>query len=146
MTVDPTASFQDIHDKLASISSIPVFESEMPEDKSLQYDAKGVMKPFYVIYYGGPIRGGSGRSLVSTRRDSYIIYATIESVSARAKDARAMKGKVIDKMLGYIPYDCTELQIRTSSAYSKGANDLRPTQYIETVTFVCYSNTILESV
>ena len=146
MTVDPTASFQDIHDKLASISAIPVFESEMPEDKSLQYDAKGVMKPFYVVYYGGPIRGGTGRSLVSTRRDSYILYVTIEAVAARARDASVMKGKVIDKMLGYLPYDCTELQIRTSSAYSKGANDLRPTQYIETVTFTCYSNTILESV
>ncbi len=146
MTVDPTASFRDVYAKLDSLDSLPVYESEMPEDKALEYDAVGTMKPFYVIYYGGPIRSGTGRSLVSTRRDSYILYYTIECIAARAMDALVMKGRIIDNLLGYIPEDCSELQIRTASAYSRGANEIRPTQYAETTTFLCYSNMNLEGV
>lgn len=143
MTVDPSASFKDIHDKLVSISSIPVYDDEMPEDRSLEYDANGTMKPFFVLYYGGPIRSSSGRSLVTTRRDGYILYVTIEAVAARSNDAKTLRGRVIDELLGYIPYDCGEMQIRTSSAYSRASNDIRPTQYIGSVTFNCNSNMIL---
>lgn len=124
-----------------AIPNTPVYISEIPEDKSLTYDADtGLMNPFVVLFFGGPIRAASDHSLCSSRRDTTILYVTVSCFAARSWDAIELKGLLIDSLAGARGNDFSELITGGSLSFSRSSNTVRPTQYIEEQSFTCRSN------
>ena len=141
--LDPTQAFNDIQD-LLSTGPWDVYADEVPEDGTINWK-NGLFDPFVVVYFGGPIRSGTDRSLISTRYDSTVLTCTVEVYAPKAQDARSIKGKITDMLTGFRPTDCGELTIALTNQYSRASNNVRPTNYISAVGFSCVSNLSTEN-
>ena len=139
MSVNPTAVFDAWYAELEKLP-YPVYRSEIPEDDALEYDERGTLRPFLVVEFGGPIRSARDRGIVSVRMDPYIIFLTVTAVAARAQDADAMKGLVIDTLLGLRVPDTGELQLSGAMSYGRASNSIRPTQFIASQSFQTITN------
>lgn len=116
-----------------------VFESEVPEDADIPYP-NGLFSPFYVVYFGGPIRAARDRGLVSTRNDTTIVYCTVEVYAPKASTAALLKDRLVDLITGFTPTDCGEMTLEGGLAYSRASNTVRPTQYIDSTSWTTRSN------
>ena len=96
MSVDPTGVFEAWETHIRNSFPFPVYVSELPEDDELQFDSRGTMTPYIVLFFGGPVRSAGGRGIVSTRRDSQIVFLTVEVYAPTSDIARKLKGKIID--------------------------------------------------
>ena len=140
MTVNPSSTFKDIRSQIESLVNYKVFTAEMPEDESLELDSHGVMKPFIVVYFGGPVRSAKDRGLISAKYDSTVLFITIEAFAANADAAIDIKGYLLENLTGWIPEGATELVPMGGMTYSRAGTKVRPTQYIEATSFQCFSN------
>lgn len=151
MSANPTEVFND-WERICKESPYAVYVAEIPEDSALGYDEYGTMKPFVVLYFGGPIPSASDRGIVSAKYDTTILHLTVECYAARSGDSRAIKGYFIDKLLGHTSVDdegttlASELSFLASGQYTRASNAVRPTQYIDAVAFECRSNLSQECV
>lgn len=142
MSLDPTPVFVAIRDRVQEImGKTEVYENEIPPDSAIPTNSQGLMKPFVVLYYGGPIRSGRDRSLVTTRRDLILLYITIEVYAPSAQLARELKGKLVEELTGMRTDDMSELTLSGfGMSQSRASNTVRPTMYIETQAWQCFSN------
>lgn len=140
MGLNPAPTFRSIKDKLESLVEYPVYVAEIPPDKSLKYDSKGTMKPFVVVYFGGPIRSARGRGIVSARNDPTTLFITVEAYAGSALDAIDIKGMLIDDLVEWKPEGASGLLPMGGMTYSRASNNVRPTMYIEATSFQCFSN------
>ena len=142
MSLDPTSVFDSIQAQVQEIvGKTKVYISEIPPDESVPTDSKGMMLPFIVMYFGGPIRSGSDRSLVNTRNDVSLLYVTIEVYAPTANLARSLKGKLVDGLTGFRTDEMSQVTLSGfGMSQSRASNTVRPTQYIETQAWQCYSN------
>lgn len=151
MSVDPTAVFEAWEAQIRNSFPFPVYVSELPEDDELQFDSRGTMTPYIVLSFGGPVRSAGGRGIVSTRRDSQIVFLTVEVYAPTSDIARKLKGKIIDALLGYRVFSggdqiTGELTFSGGMSYSRSSNTIRPTQYIEAQSFQTVTNLIVGDV
>ena len=128
MSVNPTGVFSAWFNEIDKLP-YKVYRSEIPEDDALEYDARGTMKPFIVVEFGGPVRSARDHGIVSVRYDSHVVFLTVTAYAAKAADAEAIKGLFIDRLLGLKVDDTTELQLGGGMAYSRSSNTIRPTQF-----------------
>lgn len=141
MGLNPTPVFRQIENKIKSLVQIPVYVAEIPPDDSLTYDGvTGLMNPFIVLYFGGPIRAAGDHHLNSSRADTTILYVTVECFGARAVDALDIKGLLIDELVDFQGDDFSALILGGSLQYSRSSNTVRPTQYVEAQSFTTRSN------
>lgn len=142
MALDPTEVFLGISNEVKRIvGSTGVFVSEQPPDESLPRDATGTLLPYVALYFGGPVRAATDRSLVTTRKDSQILYLTVEVVAPVQEVAMRLKGKLLEELTGFKEGDMSELTVSgLSMSASRASNKIRPTQYIEMQSWQCRSN------
>lgn len=149
MSVDPTAVFEDWENHIRNTFPFKVYISEIPEDESLEYDERNVMRPFIVLSFGGPVASARGKGIVSVRRDPQIVFLTVDMYAPTSDIARKLKGKVINALLGYRVFSGAdqltgELSFSGGMSYSRASNSVRPTQYIEAQSFQTVTNLITE--
>lgn len=140
MALDPTPVYKAVEAKVRSATAAPVYISEIPEDESLEYTPDGMLRPFVVLYFGGPIRAANDHSLVSSRNDTTILYFTVECYAGREWDAVKLKGILVDALCGLTGNDFGELILNGSMSYSRSSNKVRPTLYVESFALTCRSN------
>ena len=141
MGLNPTPTFEDVQRQIESLVQYPVYVAEIPADKSLVFDKQtGIMQPFVVLSFGGPIRAALDRGLVSARYDTTILYITVDAYAGRAKDAETIKGYLFENLTGFVPKDASELVPTGGMTYSRSSNSTRPTQYIAALSFECRGN------
>jgi len=138
--IDPSGVFEEIYTIVKNSVEYDVFVAEIPEDDSLKYFDNGLMKPFTVLYFGGPIRASKDHHLNDSSRDTTIIYVTVECYAARAFDAIKSKGHIIDVLTHSKGDDFTQPILSGSMSYSRSSNTIRPTQYVESFSVISYSN------
>jgi hypothetical protein len=138
--INPTSVFEQIKNAVSDAVGYSVYVAEIPEDKSLEYYENGLMKPFVVLYFGGPIRASQDHHLNDSSRDTTILYVTVESYAARAWDAVQAKGHLVDVLTHITGDNFTRPVLSGSMSYSRASNTVRPTQYIEAFSIITYSN------
>ena len=136
--INPTEAFQDVRDELESLG-LAVYHAQVPEYEDLPR-SNGVMLPFLVVYNGGPVHGSGSHHIVGTRNDTTVLFWTVSVYAARASEAELYKGKVVNLLAGFRPTDTGELVLTGGMAYSRASNTVRPTLYIEEVSFNARSN------
>lgn len=139
MALDPTPAFNAVITRLRTLQPLPVYESEVPEDKDLVM-TNGLFQPFIVVYLGGPIRAARDHNITGTRNDTTILYWTVEVYAPRAADATSIKGRLTSLLTGFVPPDCGELTLEGGMNYSRSSNQVRPTQFIAGLGFTARSN------
>ena len=98
MSANPTQAFQDIKTKLTAISNIDIIDTH--DDVTL---TNGVVKPYVVLTFGGPIRVQADRGIVESKRDTTLYWVIIECVSNDLGVARKLKVDVISQLEDYVP-------------------------------------------
>lgn len=140
MGINPAPTFQSIKTHVRSLVQYRVLTAEMSPNEAIEVDAKGKPKPYIVINFGGPIRAARDRGLVSAKYDSTILFITLDVFAGTDDDALAIKGYLLDNLVGWVPEGATELVPAGGMTHSRAASAVRPTQYIESISFQCFSN------
>lgn len=140
LALDPMPVYRQVEVVARSSSAAPIYVAEIPDDDALEYTPDGMLKPFVVLYFGGPIRSAGDHSLVSSRNDTTILYFTVECYAGREWDAVSLKGHFLDVLCGLTGDDFSELILNGSMSYSRSSNKVRPTMYVETFALTCRSN------
>ena len=140
MSLDVFDLEESILTKVKSLFPKKVYEDDIPQDDSLEYDERGTLVPFAIIEYGDLTRLRADRGIVSVRQDSYLYFFTVTVVTGRAKDTKRLMGKLTDGLIGFRPYDGGEITPRGSLKFSRSSTTNRPTQYIRSATFQCLTN------
>lgn len=140
MGVNPAPTFKDIKEHIETLVEYKVYTAEIPADEALTFDENGVMDPFVVVNFGGPVRAAKDRGLVSAKHDATILFITLDCYAAREWDAIEIKGYLVEELTGWVPEGATELVPMGGMTYSRASNRVRPTQYIEATSFQCFSN------
>lgn len=128
----------DVLNRLATLPQ-QVYVGQVPEDSEIDWN-DGLFDPFTIVYFGGPIRTGTDHHLTGTRNDTTFVYCTIEVSAPRADVAGLIKDKIIDLLTGFRPTDCGEMVLEGGGQFSRAANEVRPTVYIESTAFTARSN------
>ena len=91
MAINPTPVFQAIEQHIKSTTDCAVHLSKIPEDESLTYDEDtGLVEPFIVMYFGGPIRAAGDHNLCDYRHDTTSLYITVDCYSGRYWDSQLL--------------------------------------------------------
>ena len=140
MSLNPYELEESILAQVKSLFPKEVYEDDIPEDDSLEYDSRGTLVPFAIIEYGDLTRLRADRGLVSARQDTYLYFFTVTIVTGRANDTKKTMGKMIDGLIGFRPVDGGEITPRGSMKFSRSSTTNRPTHYLRSATFQCVTN------
>lgn len=140
MSLDVFDLEESILTKVKSLFPKKVYEDDIPQDDSLEYDERGTLVPFAIIEYGDLTRLRADRGIVSVRQDSYLYFFTVTVVTGRANDTKRLMGKLTDGLIGFRPHDGGEITPRGSLKFSRSSTTNRPTQYLRSATFQCLTN------
>ena len=141
MGLNPKPTYDSVKQLVESLVQYPVYIAEIPTDKSLVFSKKtGLMHPFVVLSFGGPIRAAMDRGLVSAKHDVTILYISLDVYAGRADDAEEIKGYLFEHLTGFVPVGASELVPTGGMSYSRSSNSTRPTQYIAALSFECRGN------
>lgn len=88
MSLNPYELEESILAQVKSLFPKEVYEDDIPEDDSLEYDSRGTLVPFAIIEYGDLTRLRADRGLVSARQDTYLYFFTVTIVTGRANDTK----------------------------------------------------------
>lgn len=140
MSLDTYELEESILAQVKTLFPKTVYEDDIPQDDSLEYDSRGTLVPFALIEYGDLTRIRADRGIVSVRQDSYLYFFTVTIVTGRANDTKKLMGKMQDGLIGFRPTDGGEITPRGSLKFSRASTTNRPTQYLRSVTFQCLTN------
>ncbi len=141
MAINPTPVFQAIEQHIKSTTDCAVHLSKIPEDESLTYDEDtGLVEPFIVMYFGGPIRAAGDHNLCDYRHDTTNIYITVDCYSGRYWDSQLLKGHTLEMLTGFKTDDSSPLCPGGGLNFDRASNAVRPTLYVASQSFTCRSN------
>ena len=141
LAIDPTPVFQAIEQHIRNNTNCAVHMSKIPEDKALTYDGStGLVEPFIVLYFGGPIRAAGDHNLYDYRNDTTNLYVTVDCTSGRYWDSQLLKGHMLEMLTGFKTDDSSPLCPGGGLTYDRASNAVRPTLYVASQSFTCRSN------
>ena len=141
LAINPTPVFQAIEQHIKSTTDCAVHLSKIPEDESLTYDEDtGLVEPFIVMYFGGPIRAAGDHNLCDYRHDTTNLYITVDCYSGRYWDSQLLKGHTLEMLTGFKTDDSSPLCPGGGLNFDRASNAVRPTLYVASQSFTCRSN------
>jgi hypothetical protein len=139
--LDPTAAIDAINQQLGTVG-IDVYEAQVPDDR-LNPTADGVMLPFYVTRFGGPVRAARGRNITTVRHHVNVMFLTVACMAADPEALKWIYGQAINVLTGYVPPDSGELILEGGLSYSEGSSTVRPTRYLKDISYTFRTNLTL---
>lgn len=113
MTID--AVYDSIIARLAATPQfvslgVKGYEDEVTDATQVEM-TNGYINPYYVVVFGGrgPI-ADYAKGIVGTRGDQRILYFGVECYAASPREWRTLSGIVSDRLEGFEPPDCGEIQ------------------------------------
>lgn len=139
MTLGITAQVEDIATLMKTNLVPTVYDTEIPPATTVAY-TNGIMDPYYVVTFGGPVRASQGRGIVSTRNDVTMLYCTVSCVAPDITGRNYLVDAAIDLLTGYKPVDSGEMVLDGGLQYSNAYADVRPVKYYKDLSFIFRSN------
>lgn len=144
MALDPTPAIDAIVAELETIG-IDVYETQVPDGRLNPTD-NGIILPFYVVRWGGPVRAARGRNITTSRDHVNIIFLTVACMAGEETAMKWAYGQALDTLTGFIPPDSGELILEGGLSYSEGISTVKPTRYLKDISFTFRTNLTLESI
>lgn len=144
MALSMTPSMEAILDRMRTRLVPEVHDTEVPPDDELQY-VNGIMSPYYVVMFGGPVRAARGKSITGVRDHVTILYCTVQCVAPDSNGRNHLIDGVIDTLTGYRPPECGEMILEGGMAYTNGNTTVRPTKYFKDIVFTYRANLKLDN-
>lgn len=119
-----------------------VYDTEVTDD-DVTY-VNGIMSPYYVVMFGGPVRAARGKSITTVRHHVTILYCTVTCVAPDANGRNYLIDSVVDLLTGYAPPECGEMILEGGMAYTNGNTTVRPTKYFKDIVFTYRANLKLD--
>lgn len=140
MSLNTSDTEDDILARVKESFPKTVYDVNIPEDDSLEYDSRGTLVPYAIVEWGDLQRRAGDRGIVSVRQDTYNYYFTVTIVAGRSSDARRLMRVMTDKLTGYRPVDAGEIVPKASMSFARSSATNRPMQYIYSTTYQCVTN------
>ena len=124
MALDLLAVQDDITAKLRELPK-DVYESAVPDDSRLRFDANGMILPYIVIEYSDMYEMPTANGILSTRFDTKMSYIIVSCIGPTERSARQVANMVRDKLTGYVPVDAGEMKLSGGGiSYTKSETKL----------------------
>jgi hypothetical protein len=124
MALDLLAVQDDITAKLRELPQ-DVYESAVPDDSRLRFDANGMILPYIVIEYSDMYEMPTANGILSTRFDTKMSYIIVSCIGPTERSARQVANMVRDKLTGYVPVDAGEMKLSGGGiSYTKSETKL----------------------
>jgi hypothetical protein len=100
-------------DITARLRELPqdVYETAVPDETKLRFDANGIILPYIVIEYSDMYEMPGANGILSTRIDTKMSYAVVSCVGPTERSVRQVANLVRDKLTGYVPADAGEMKL-----------------------------------
>lgn len=142
--LDPTPAIEAVKTQLETVG-VSVHDTQVP-DEWLNPTDNGIMLPFYVVQYGGPVRAAKGRNITTSRDHVNIMFLTIACMAAEPEAMKWLYGQALNALTGFRPPDSGELILEGGLSYSEGISTVKPTRYLKTISYTFRTNLTLESI
>lgn len=142
--LDPTDAIEAIEAKLAEIGQA-VYSAQVPDEALSPTDASGLINPFYVVRFGGPVRAAKGKNITTSRDHVNIMFLTVACMAATEDAVKWLFGQALDKLVGFVPPNSGELILEGGLSYSEGISTVKPTKYLKDINFTFRTNLTLNS-
>lgn len=130
-----------IIDHLATQSGEDVHDTENEDE--LLGNLHGLFKPFYIMYFGGPVRAAHGRGITSSRNDVNIMWCQATAVAPTKDSRNLLLDKAINILTGWHPPDSGEMILEGGMAFSIANTTVRPSKYMKNLTWTYRTNLTL---
>jgi hypothetical protein len=124
--------------QLKTIVGANVYQGQYVTDGAIPpIDAQGLFEPYITTIFGATYRGHEP-GIVSERYNSMNTTVTVYCASPDDRLTRSFIDDVRDKLIGFIPTDCTEL--KPNGGYIYVDADLGVNRYVHAVVFSYTTN------
>lgn len=96
--------------------------------------------PYAVVYFGDPIRTATDHHITSTRNDTLRGYFTVQVIASTEAAARAVKNRIKNALVGYVPTDSGEIMSEGGMSYSAANTSGSSTKYYREMGFSYFTN------
>jgi hypothetical protein len=117
-----------------------VYETSVPDEKKLRFDANGVLLPYIVVEFSDMEPGGNIGGILSSKYDVMSSSIVVSCVGPSERSVRQVAGLVRDKLIGYTPTDAGELRPAGGISYTN--SDQKVNRYVSELGFIFAVNTI----
>lgn len=140
--LDPAAAIDAITARLRTVG-VEVYDAQVP-DEWLNPTDNGIMLPFYVVRFGGPVRAARGRSITTSRDHVNIMFLTVACMAAEPEALKWLYGQALNVLTGFVPPDSGELILEGGLSYSEAISTVKPSRYLKDISFTFRTNLTLE--
>ncbi len=110
MALDLLAVQDSIVSKLRELPQ-DVYETAVPDDSKLRFDANGMILPYIVIEYSDMYEMANANGILSSRMDTKMSYVIVSCIGPTERSARQVANLVRDKLTGFVPTDAGEMKL-----------------------------------
>lgn len=135
MSLDFTEAIEDIKTTLASIQNVEIIDAH--DNATL---TNGVVKPYIVLTFGGPIRAARDRGIVASKHDTSLVWCLAECVSNDLSVARKLKFDVLGALVDFEPDNSGAMVLDGGYSYTRAQTNAIPLRYVETARLVFHHN------
>lgn len=121
----------EISDQLKTIPNVDIYDSQMSDDQfaALVADSNQI-RPFITISFGGLIDPRSQvNGITGAKQDSQDTTFVIHAVASTDRTSRQALQLVLDKLVGYVPQDCSEINTALFGGTGQVSALGNPTRY-----------------
>lgn len=130
MTTDTRSIENAVKALLESINpNVKAYDTEVPDDKVLVRDAKGLIAPYIVYRFGGNFRVRAQAGIVSYTKDVHKATLVVQAVAITANDAKNLNAIIEMKLNGWSTENSGEFELVNIGSNSNATGASKPSQY-----------------
>lgn len=135
MSLDFRPAIADIKSALSGIPNIDIIDTH--DDVTM---IGGVVKPYIILTFGGPVRAARDRGIVGSARDTNVMWVMLECVSNDRNVARDLKVKAMSALVDLEPSDSGRLTLDGGNSYTFAKTTSVPLRFVENLRFSFHHN------
>lgn len=127
MSLDYSEAIADIKAQLETIPNIDIISTH--GDVTM---INGVVKPYIVATFGGPVRANNDRGIVGSRHDTSIVWMVLECVSNDETVARDLKFDALGLLVDFTPTNGGRITLDGGGPRTISKTTTVPLRFVET--------------
>src|SRR5690625_5299536 len=140
MALTMSQSSEAILARLRDNTPVPVYDTE--DESLLPSNEAGLFQPYYVVYFGGPVRttNPGSRGIVNPSHDVHILWCTVRCTAPTTGSRNALVDDALRLLTGSRPPISCIIVLRGGIDYTVVNTTTPPVRYFKRITWQYRTN------